>query len=97
MFKAYETNRIGLLSGGPSTTAYLPLSKFISAEDIEKLKGALDRDLETTSGPQKELLQVQRAWLEDDSVPQIEIAFIPGQLTQAHSSLMQVTDEEYLR
>ncbi|KAK7690162.1 hypothetical protein QCA50_006811 [Cerrena zonata] len=81
LLQEYETNRTGLLGGPPSTTAFLPLNKFMSAPDIAKLKLALDHDLSRITSPHKKLLEVQRSWLDDNSVPQLELAFFAGSTT----------------
>ncbi|KAK1227260.1 hypothetical protein PQX77_009746 [Marasmius sp. AFHP31] len=77
-YKLYVQNRTGLLSTFSSALAFLPWSNFMSEQEISQLKTELDAALAADSTKYNTpAYKLQRKWLDDDSVPQLEVILIP--------------------
>lgn len=79
-FQQYVYNRTGLYSAVASTVAFLPWSQFMRQDYIEQLKNELDSVLSSDSRYFKSTFALQRRWLEDDTIPQLELILFPRNL-----------------
>lgn len=76
----YRGTRRGMFSSTLSTLAFVPASAFISADKMKCMLASLDRALqapEVKNSPYKQWYELQRAWLENDAVAQLEIILFP--------------------
>lgn len=73
-FSLYEKNRTGMFSSTTSTIALLRLDQFIEHQRLQKMKEELDRALE---GTMSHTAALQRSWIDDETVPQLEIILFP--------------------
>ncbi|KAK7459587.1 hypothetical protein VKT23_009568 [Stygiomarasmius scandens] len=72
-FAQYVKNRTGMFSSTTSTIALLRLEDFVSEQTLQQMKKNLDRDLSST----RRDLMLQRSWLENSNIPQIEVILFP--------------------
>ncbi|KAI0079806.1 hypothetical protein K474DRAFT_1658610 [Panus rudis PR-1116 ss-1] len=82
----YVQNRTGLLSGAPSTTSFLSLKDFVPADIIQSMKQNLDAALQSDPRYQKPTYSLQRKWLDDDSVAQLEFIIFPESMNSTASA-----------
>ncbi|THH10909.1 hypothetical protein EW146_g8219 [Bondarzewia mesenterica] len=76
-FQQYIDNRTGLYSAAPSSVAFIPWDKFMTADVILDLKQQLDHALSSDSRFQRPTYALQRSWIDDSSVPQLELILFP--------------------
>ncbi|TDL16815.1 alcohol oxidase [Rickenella mellea] len=78
-FQLYLTKREGPFASVPGTTlAMIPFQTFINATRLTSLKASLDKSLKAFKGtPFEEQFATQRNFIEDPSVPQIELVMLP--------------------
>ncbi|KAK7683788.1 hypothetical protein QCA50_013164 [Cerrena zonata] len=76
----YLHNRTGALGSIPSSTvAMLPVQSFINPTRLKELIAKLDESLRVYQGtPTEKQITTQRALLDDPTVPDIELVFLPG-------------------
>ncbi|KAG9311299.1 hypothetical protein JVU11DRAFT_8387 [Chiua virens] len=77
----YRETRQGMLSSTLSTLVFIPTSAFIPADKMKSMLASLDRALqapEIKNLPYKQWYELQRAWLENDGVAQLEIILFPS-------------------
>lgn len=83
----YRETRRGMLSSTLSTLVFIPTSAFIPADKIKYMLASLDRALgapEIKNSPYKQWYDLQRAWLENDGVAQLEIILFPCTSPKTH-------------
>lgn len=76
----YRETRRGMFSSTLSTLVFIPASTFIPADKMKHMLAALDGALqapEIKNSPYKQWYDLQRAWLENDGVAQLEIILFP--------------------
>ncbi|KAG6376605.1 hypothetical protein JVT61DRAFT_1587 [Boletus reticuloceps] len=79
--REYRETRRGMLSSTLSSLVFLPASTFIPADTMQRMLASLDRALQTPeikNSPYKQWYDLQRAWLENDGVAQLEIILFPS-------------------
>ncbi|KAF8123023.1 hypothetical protein EV363DRAFT_1455953 [Boletus edulis] len=79
--REYRETRRGMLSSTLSSLVFLPASTFIPADTMKRMLASLDRALQTPEikdSPYKQWYDLQRAWLENDGVAQLEIILFPS-------------------
>ncbi|KAI0079801.1 alcohol oxidase [Panus rudis PR-1116 ss-1] len=81
----YLDNRTGLLSGAPSTAAFIPLRHFVPEDIAKQLKSDLDAALKSNPQFQNSVYSLQRAWLDDHTIPQMEVVFWPKNVNPTQS------------
>ncbi|KAG8221627.1 alcohol oxidase [Butyriboletus roseoflavus] len=77
----YRETRRGVFSSTLSTLAFIPASAFIPADKMKYMLASLDRTLqspEIKNSPYKQWYELQRTWLENDAVAQLEIILFPS-------------------
>ncbi|KAJ8085829.1 hypothetical protein PM082_004648 [Marasmius tenuissimus] len=77
-YKLYAQNRTGLLSTFSNALVFIPWTDFMSKEEIAQLKSELDAAL--AADPAKydtPMYKLQRKWLDDDTVPELEMILFP--------------------
>lgn len=72
-FQQYVADRTGLYSAFSSSVAFIPWSAFLEPADIVSIKAALDGELASDPQLQKPVFRLQRQWIDDDTVPQLEV------------------------
>ncbi|KAK7459586.1 hypothetical protein VKT23_009567 [Stygiomarasmius scandens] len=78
---AYKETKSGYLSGTPSTFVFLNARAFIPADVLDKLVSVLEQLLKKPafqSSPWRKVYQLQRDWLVNDGVAQLEIVLFPA-------------------
>ena len=81
-YKLYVQNRTGLLSTFSNALVFIPWTDFMSKEEITQLKSELDAAL--AADPAKydtPVYKLQRKWLDDDTVPELEMILFPRELS----------------
>ncbi|KAF8128349.1 hypothetical protein EV363DRAFT_1418107, partial [Boletus edulis] len=79
--REYREMRRGMLSSTLSSLVFIPASIFIPADTMKRMLAWLDRALQTPEikdSPYKQWYDLQRAWLENDGVAQLEIILFPS-------------------
>ncbi|KAF9218591.1 alcohol oxidase [Gyrodon lividus] len=79
--REYRETRRGMLSSTLSTLVFIPTSAFISADKMKVMLASLDRALQDPAiknSPYKQWYDLQRTWLENDGVAQLEIILFPS-------------------
>ncbi|KAG1847326.1 alcohol oxidase [Suillus subalutaceus] len=77
----YRHSRTGMLSSTLSTLVFIPLSSFIPLDKMQSILSTLDEALklpQVQNSPWKKWYDVQRAWLENDGIAQLEVALFPS-------------------
>ncbi|KAH7909099.1 alcohol oxidase [Hygrophoropsis aurantiaca] len=77
----YRATRSGMLSSTLSTLVFIPTSAFISPDVMKSMLTSLDRALlrpAIQNSPYKKWYELQRSWLENDGVAQLEIILFPS-------------------
>ncbi|KAF8548623.1 alcohol oxidase [Imleria badia] len=77
----YRETRRGMFSSTLSTLVFIPTSTFVPADKMKRMLAALDSALqvpEIKNSPYKQWYELQRAWLENDGVAQLEIILFPS-------------------
>ncbi|CAL1709878.1 unnamed protein product [Somion occarium] len=75
----YNLNRTGAFGSVPATLAMVSLDAIIEPQRLVELKSSLDSALLAFKGtPMEKQYAIQRAMLEDPTIPDIEIIFQPG-------------------
>ncbi|KAF9235938.1 alcohol oxidase [Melanogaster broomeanus] len=77
----YRETRRGMLSSTLSTLVFIPASTFIPADNLKSILASLDRALQDPAiknSPYKQWYDLQRTWLENDGVAQLEIILFPS-------------------
>ncbi|KAK1227259.1 hypothetical protein PQX77_009745 [Marasmius sp. AFHP31] len=77
-YNLYVQNRTGLLSTFSSALVFIPWTDFMSKQEFTQLKKELDAAL--AADPAKyntPTYKLQRKWLDDDSVPELEVILFP--------------------
>ncbi|KAG1883620.1 alcohol oxidase [Suillus subluteus] len=77
----YRHSRTGMLSSTLSTLVFIPLSSFIPPDKMQSILSTLDDALKSPqiqNSPWKTWYDVQRAWLENDGIAQLEVALFPS-------------------
>lgn len=76
----YRETRRGIFSSTLSTLVFIPASTFIPAAKMKRLLASLDSALQAPAiknSPYKQWYELQRAWLENDGVAQLEVILFP--------------------
>lgn len=74
--REYSETWRGMLSSTLSTLVFIPASAFIPTDKLKRMLTSLDRALqapEIKNSPYKQWHDLQRTWLENDGVAQLEI------------------------
>ncbi|KAG1727481.1 alcohol oxidase [Suillus paluster] len=77
----YRLSRTGMLSSTLSTLVFIPSTSFISPDRMQSMLSTLDEALklpQVQNSPWKKWYDVQRAWLVNDGVAQLEIILFPS-------------------
>ncbi|KXN92643.1 L-sorbose 1-dehydrogenase [Leucoagaricus sp. SymC.cos] len=77
----YLTNRTGMYTSLATTLAFLPMQDFVSPAVAVRLKADLDGALKSQPAHFKQSFDLMRSWLDDHSVPQVEIVLFPSLVT----------------
>ena len=77
-FQLYMKNRTGLYSATASTVAFIPWASFMDPEVIKDIKAQLDTELNSDPRFNRSTYALQRSWIDEQSVPQLEIILFPG-------------------
>lgn len=76
----YRLSRTGMLSSTLSTLVFIPSSSFITPDKMRSMLSTLDEALklpQIQNSPWKKWYDVQRAWLENDGIAQLEVILFP--------------------
>ncbi|KAH7923032.1 alcohol oxidase [Leucogyrophana mollusca] len=79
--REFHASRTGMLSSTLSTLVFIPTSAFISSGVMKTMLSSLDRALlrpAIQNSPYKKWYELQRSWLENDGVAQLEIILFPS-------------------
>jgi choline dehydrogenase-like flavoprotein len=77
----YRLYRTGMLSSTLSTLVFIPSSSFIPPDKMQSILSTLDEALklpQIQNSPWKKWYDVQRAWLENDGIAQLEVVLFPS-------------------
>ncbi|KAG2096742.1 alcohol oxidase [Suillus discolor] len=77
----YRLSRTGMLSSTLSTVVFVPSSSFIPLDKMQSILSALDEALQLPqiqNSPWKKCYEVQRAWLENNGIAQLEVVLEPS-------------------
>ncbi|KAG1883586.1 alcohol oxidase [Suillus subluteus] len=77
----YRLSRTGILSSTLSTLVFIPSSSFIPPDKMQIILSTLDEALKSPqiqNSPWKKWYDVQRAWLENDGIAQLEVILYPS-------------------
>lgn len=76
----YRLSRTGMLSSTLSTVVFVPSSSFIPPDKMRSILSTLDEALQSPqiqNSPWKKWYEVQRAWLENNGIAQLEVVLEP--------------------
>lgn len=76
----YRLSRTGMLSSTLSTLVFIPSSSFIPPDKMRSMLSTLDEALklpQIQNSPWKKWYDVQRSWLENDGIAQLEVILFP--------------------
>ncbi|KAF7791621.1 hypothetical protein EIP86_002639 [Pleurotus ostreatoroseus] len=77
----YTNHRAGAYASVPGTTvSMIPLQVFINETTLVPMLAALDTVLDEvyTGTPQETQIRLQRSWLDNATIPQVELVLLPG-------------------
>ncbi|TFK55509.1 FAD-linked reductase [Heliocybe sulcata] len=77
----YRESKSGMLSSTPSTFVFIPAADFIPADVLQGMIAALDEALSAPlfkESPWQSIYEMQRSWLKNNSVAQLEIVLFPA-------------------
>ncbi|KAG2340625.1 alcohol oxidase [Suillus weaverae] len=77
----YRLSRTGMLSSTLSTLVFIPSSSFIPPDKMQSILSTMDEALklpQIQNSPWKKWYDVQRAWLENDGIAQLEVILFPS-------------------
>ena len=74
----YVNNRTGMYSSTPSTLVFVPLQSFMSSDDFSNITQELDEALASSPAYNTSGYSLERMWLDDEMIPQIEMVLFPG-------------------
>ncbi|KAL0581594.1 hypothetical protein V5O48_000410 [Marasmius crinis-equi] len=84
----YIHNRTGMYSAFSSSVAFIPWSMFMTKDEITQLRSELDTALATDQRFNTSAFKLQRRWIEDDTIPELEVILFP------RSALANPTDAD---
>ncbi|KAJ8094422.1 hypothetical protein PM082_010856 [Marasmius tenuissimus] len=84
----YIHNRTGMYSAFSSSAAFIPWNKFMTKDEIAQLRSELDVALASDQRFNTSVFRLQRKWIEDDAVPELEVILFP------RSALANPTDAD---
>ncbi|KAL0067216.1 hypothetical protein AAF712_005786 [Marasmius tenuissimus] len=84
----YIHNRTGMYSAFSSSAAFIPWSMFMTKDEIAQLRSELDVALASDQRFNTSVFRLQRKWIEDDAVPELEVILFP------RSALANPTDAD---
>ncbi|KAF9258992.1 alcohol oxidase [Marasmius fiardii PR-910] len=76
-FQEYVQNRTGMYSTFTSSLAFIPWSMFMSQAEMKQLRRELDEALSSDPRYNTSAFRLQREWIEDESVPELEFILFP--------------------
>lgn len=80
-FEAYHKNRSGILSSSMSQFAFLSARNFIPEEELNRMVAIVDEFIASPSVKDSAIaktFKIQRDWLLDENVAQVDIVLVPG-------------------